>query len=217
MKWHADDRFPRIRELLPDVEEIYIGALLNEKDVWYSYKLMSLYRAVADISLPGAVAQFGVYKGRCARFLSSLLPASRDIFLLDSFEGLPENWIGSWKRGSFYLPEKEIPVFREENVRLIKGWFKDTVPELVKELGQPLSMLHLDADLYSSTRDVLDGLSDFIVPGTLLLFDEYFMISGDEFSDDEHRALHDWCKEYGREVEYLWRTQWVQVMVRVVK
>lgn len=206
-----------VGSLLPDVRITHIDALFDEGDIWYSYKLISLYSALANVSLPGDYAQLGVYKGRCARFLGTLTAANRRLYLLDSFNGLPEDWIGPWKKGSFALQNSEIPNFEQSNIEIIPGWFSETVPVLASRLRKPLALIHADADLYSSTMDALNGLNAAIVPGTIILFDEYFIQVNGEFRDDEHRALLDWCALHGRTFEYLWKTRWVQVAVRITK
>lgn len=193
----------------------HVDALFDEADRWYSYKLMSLHSALSDVSLPGDCVELGVYRGRCGRFLASLLDGDRRLYLLDSFEGLPEDWVGPWKKGAFGLAPEEVPVFEQSNVEVIPGWFADTIPELLRRLKRPLALIHVDADLYSSTIDALNALNPAIVPGTVILFDEYVMQIDGEFSDDEHRALLDWSAAHGRTFEYLWRTEWVQVAVRI--
>ena len=54
------------------------------------------------------------------------------------------------------------------NVRLYRGWFEDTLPAFCEQHPGPIAFLHLDADLYSSTRTVFDLLGDGIVPGTVI-------------------------------------------------
>lgn len=209
--------FRRVRELLPDVRELRIPALHDDSNRWYGYKFTSLYEAIREVSLPGDYLQLGVHTGTCARFLAGLTAASRRLYLLDSFKGLPEDWIGQWKKGAFALDDDQIPRFEQANVEVVPGWFRDTIPGLVERLDRPLALIHADADLYSSTLDALDGLNGRIAPGTVIVFDEYFMLAGQEFKDDEHRALHDWCEMYGRRFEYLWKTEWVQVAVRITR
>ena len=97
------------------------------------------------------------------------------------------------------------------------GWFSDTIAGVAGRLDAPLALLHADADLYGSTLEALEGLDARIAPGTVILFDEYFMQVGDDFRDDEHRALLDWCARRGRDFEYLWKSEWVQVAVRVTR
>jgi hypothetical protein len=210
-------QFQRIRERLPGVPELRTRTFEENEDRWYSYKLTSLHQGVAEVRLPGDYLQLGVYKGHCARFLAGLIPPDRTLYLLDSFEGLPEDWVGPWKKGAFSLAEDEIPRFDAPNVEVVPGWFCDTVPLVAERLRAPLALIHADADLYSSTLEALAGLDPRIAPGTVIVFDEYFMQVGERFQDDEHRALLDWCAMYDRDFEYLWKTEWVQVAVRITR
>lgn len=211
------EKFQQIRERLPGVPELPTRTFAEDEDRWYSYKLTSLYEGVGEVTLSGDYLQLGVYKGHCARFLAGLIPPERTLYLLDSFEGLPEDWMGPWKKGAFSLAGDEIPTFDAPNVKVVPGWFRDTVAGLAEELDAPLAMIHADADLYSSTLEALSGLEPRIAPGTVIVFDEYFMQVGDRFQDDEHRALLDWCRIYGRDFEYLWKTEWVQVGIRITR
>jgi len=201
-------------EIMESLPVQHIPALYVPEKKYASYALMSVYSAIAHIELPGDYAEFGVYKGRTARFLSTFVwrSSGRTLHLFDSFEGLPTDWFGRWKKGHFDL-KGEIPEFDPRITRLYKGWFKDTVPAFAESLARPLAFIHMDADLYQSTRDALDPLTEKIVPGTVILFDEYYM----KGNDDEHRALLDWAEQYDRGFEYLWRTRHCQVAVKVTR
>jgi len=193
--------------------QVHRPDLFNENTKWFDYKRISLDKAYRDVAISGDWAEFGVFKGDCAKLMLSALPEGSSLLLFDSFEGLQEDWTTAWKKGAFALSEKSIPVFADPRVRMIKGYFSDTLPGYFTPLAPRLSFIHMDADLYSSTWDVLRHCNDAIVPGTIILFDEYVMWGKDE----EHRALIDWANEFGREFKYLWRTQWVQVAVRITR
>ena len=175
-------------------------------------KLNSVLCALKEVILPGDYAQFGVFRGKSARHIASSMTGDRKLHLFDSFEGLPEDWTKKKKAGMFKLLPEEIPVFDSERVVLHKGWFKDTVPPWAQKMTAPLAFAHLDADLYSSTIDVLFNANHLMAPGTILLFDEYVM---GKHNEDEHRALMDWATKFNRKFEYLWRTGSNQVCVRV--
>ena len=124
---------------------------------------------------------------------------------------------GAWKKGHFALAQEEIPTF-SERCRVYKGWFKDTLPDFVTKQQRPLAFIHADADLYQATIEVLEHCDKLIVPGTIILFDEYAMKDKTGiFKDDEHRALVDWANRCDRSFVYLWRTSHIQVAIRVVK
>jgi hypothetical protein len=64
------------------------------------------------------------------------------------------------------------------NVTLIKGWFDQTLPPFLEKHPAPVSFLHVDCDLYSSTKTIFDSLRTRFRPGTVIVFDEYFNYPG---------------------------------------
>jgi hypothetical protein len=158
-------------------------------------KFALLKSAIAQIEVDGLCCEFGVYRGETLNFIASLLPGQ--IHGFDSFEGLPEDWRQGHEKGTFAVGH--LPRVRP-NVRLYKGWFEDTLPPFREQHPGPVAFLHLDADLYSSTKTVLDILGDGIVPGTVIAFDEFFNYPG--WREGEYRAFHEFCRERQVEVRY---------------
>ena len=62
------------------------------------------------------------------------------------------------------------PVFLTKNVRLVKGFFENTVDSYD---GGPIALLHIDVDLYESYRAVLKKFFPQVANGGVILFDEY--------------------------------------------
>lgn len=203
------------KDVMARLNKIDCSALYEESDKWYSVRFASIDAAIAEVTLPGDYAEFGVYKGRCAELIVSYLSGGRHLHLFDSFDGLPEDWMGPWKKGAFALGAQDIPRFNRDDVHVYVGLFKDAIPQAKESFRSPLAFIHGDADLYSSTIDMLDGLDDCIAPGTVILFDEYMFRSGENYDDGEHRALMEWASRRGRRFEYLWRTEHYQVAIRV--
>ena len=61
------------------------------------------------------------------------------------------------------------PTLVEKNVAFYVGWFEDTLPPFLREQcadGVPCSLIHIDCDIYESTKCVFDALEDRIVEGT---------------------------------------------------
>ena len=83
------------------------------------------------------------------------------------------------------------------------GWFNETLPGFVEKHPEPVALLHVDCDLYSSTVTILNNLKNNIVPGTVIIFDEYINYPGWQL--DEFRAWQEHCKMYGVEYEYIGR------------
>ena len=152
----------------------------------------ALYKQIASgIQEPATYLEFGVFKGVTMGIWSGLLksPESR-LVGFDSFEGLPENW-GLFTDKKVFDVQGRMPHFDDSRVRLVKGWFDQTLrPFLTDFQPRPLLIVHLDADLYSSTIYVLRQLRPYFKPGTILIFDEFFdreheLKAFNEFLDDE--------------------------------
>ena len=138
---------------------------------------------------PGPVwAEFGVMLGRSARYFLSKLPNDGELYLFDSFDGIPEQW-GKNPKGWFSLKAVNvpIPVFDDSRVNLIEGWFEDTLP-----VDEIFDFVHIDSDLYSSAKTVLESIN--VRPGTIILFDELYNFP--DWENGEYKALSEWHKEY---------------------
>lgn len=121
----------------------------------------------------------------------------REVYGFDSFEGLPEDWRTDFGKGHFATP---LPKVRP-NVRLIKGWFNETLPTFVAQHRQAIGFLHVDCDLYSSTAAIFNALGPQIKSGTIILFDEYFNYPG--WQQGEHKALIEFTNAHCMPFQYL--------------
>lgn len=121
--------------------------------------------------------EFGVYTGRSLTFWSKINRNPKSRFVgFDSFEGLPEDWTRNWRKGAFGEVSGKNPQIDDERVSFVKGWFQDTLPGFLKEFT-PRSRLvvHSDSDLYSSTLFTLANLNAVVVPGSVLILDDFSM------------------------------------------
>lgn len=147
----------------------------------------------------GLFLEFGVFKGESINFFSSKYP-EKTFYGFDSFEGLPESWGGSeFSKGHFSLGGRLPKV--NQNVKLIKGWFDEMLPSFLEKEHGNIALLHIDADLYSSTKTILDLLRCRLIPGTVILFDEYQGYPG--WRNSEFKAWQEYCKNNNVSYEYL--------------
>ena len=156
--------------------------------------------ALNKVTLSGVYAEFGVSSGKSITYLANRLPSEQIMFGFDSFYGLKEDFSGThFTKGTFttggILPK--VP----KNVVLNKGWFSETLPGfLLKNLG-PFSFIHLDADTYESTKEVLDLIKERITSGTIIVFDEYIGVPN--WYNNEHKAWIEFIAVTKLEYEYI--------------
>ncbi len=157
-----------------------------------------LRHAVAQAPGDGLVLEFGVASGTSINVIADA--TERSVFGFDSFEGLPWAWGGALELTGAFSKKGAEPKVRS-NVELVKGLFSDTIaPFAADHLGQ-IALLHVDCDLYRSTVDILDGLGDRLVAGSVILFDEYLNYPG--WRHHEYKAWQEFVKARSVTYEYL--------------
>ncbi|MEM7599037.1 MAG: class I SAM-dependent methyltransferase [Pseudomonadota bacterium] len=170
-------------------------------------------RAIAAATLEGGlVLEFGVFSGTTARYITDRTGWQMDAF--DSFEGLPEAWRDGYDAGTF---GRASPPELGPNITLHVGWFEDTVPGFAAARAQdtrPIRYLHVDCDLYSSTKTIFDHLGGRITAGTVIVFDEYFNYAG--WQEGEFKAFQDCVAAHGLRYDYLtYNHEHQQVAVKI--
>jgi len=174
--------------------------------------LDALLWCLSCAELPGDIAEFGVFQGRSLRAMAEHQPL-RTVHGFDSFLGLPEDWVRStdstYSKGHFSTGALPPLQAQHRNIQIHPGFFDASLPVWQCTLRQPLALLHIDADLFSSSKYVLDTLNDAIAPGTVIVFDELsdWKNSGvyPRWEEGEWRALKEWMQEHGRRVRVLAR------------
>lgn len=146
-------------------------------------KLFTLHQLAKNAALlPGEVAELGVYKGGSARFLARVfahLDPRKKVLLFDTFAGLP-------------TPDSERDIYREgdladtslkgvqsylsdcANGLFFPGLFTDTLPQTS---DRRFCLVHVDADLFSSVNECCTFFYPRMVPGGIMLFDDYGFLS----------------------------------------
>lgn len=118
--------------------------------------------------------EFGVYMGGSIRewITLSISPNSR-FYGFDSFTGLPEHWFKDFSKGAFDIGGK-IPNILDPRVTFVKGVFQDTLGDfLIHFKRKNRIVVHIDADLYSSTLFVLLSMHYYLKEGDMIIFDDF--------------------------------------------
>lgn len=161
--------------------------------------------------VPGDLIETGVWRGGATIFMRAILKAhdvtDRRVWVADSFEGLPEPEPEKYPadEGDTHHRLKDLAISLEQvesnfkrygllddQVRFLKGWFDDTLPEAPIE---KLAVARLDGDMYGSTMDALVNLYPKLSVGGYLIVDDYSAVPGCR------QAVHDYRKAHSIEEE----------------
>jgi len=176
-------------------------------------KVHALARAVEYVvarRIPGAFVECGVWRGgsmmAVALTLLRLGVTDRDLYLFDTFEGMPEpgeedvkqggepasDVLARLDRSSAHWAIASIDEVREalfsvgyprERIHLVRGKVEETLPD---EAPDDVALLRLDTDWYASTRHELVHLYPRLAPGGVLIIDDYAYWRGARKAVDEY-------------------------------
>ena len=142
----------------------------------------------SSVECAGLWMEFGVWKGKTIVLLAE--STSETIYGFDSFEGLPESWYDD--KGCFSLggtpPELNI-----DNIKLVKGWYNETLQPFLEKHNEKVAFVHIDCDLYSSTKCVFDNIADRVQVGTIIIFDELWHCW--KWEEHEYKAWEEFLEE----------------------
>ncbi len=157
----------------------------------------AIARGIGDVAFDFLEA--GVYKGESLRSWTRLSQNKGTRFFgFDTFTGLP----GAWQTGLKTFPAGHFnaggqpPDIQDARVQFVSGRFQDTLPAFLQSYSSSAQLVvHLDADMYSSTLFFLTCLHERLVTGTYLLFDNFSVATHD------FRAFRDYTNAYDRTYE----------------
>lgn len=167
---------------------------------------------VLDRGVPGDFIETGVWRGGASIFVRGVLKArgvtDRIVWAADSFEGLPPPDVEKYPQDAKYkfheFRELAIPIeevqenFRrygllDDQVRFLKGWFRDTLPNAPVER---LAVLRLDGDMYESTIDALTHLYPKLERGGYAIIDDFGAVPACKQAVMDYRAAHGITEEF---------------------
>jgi predicted O-methyltransferase YrrM len=169
--------------------------LANAAVFWHPHDTLRF--AVDEVAGHGLALEFGVASGTTLEIIAKSLSEEFRVVGFDTFDGLPEDWRTGYRAGEF----KQDAIPDVAGAEIVSGLFEDTLPRFLAECDQPVAFAHLDADLYSSTKTVLDLIGDRLSAGAVLVFDEFFNFHG--WQDHEYRAWQEFLARTGRTADYL--------------
>jgi O-methyltransferase len=196
------------------LEHKRLGSTWRKRVTRFSHTMIGLRRldnldycaaSVFANDTPGDFLEAGVCQGGASVFLRGLQVAHgqshRRTWVADSFRGLPASTATAdvdhdfaerrfpWLAASVTAVQDNFRTYGllSGEVRFLEGWFSETLPQAPVE---QLAILRIDADLYSSTRDVLASLHDRVSPGGFVIIDEYSAFEPCRRAVDDFRREH---------------------------
>ncbi|MEO7923959.1 MAG: TylF/MycF/NovP-related O-methyltransferase [Chitinophagaceae bacterium] len=196
-----------------EVTDFTIQDRMNGKD-WPSHaetmigykRLSNVQDCVTDVinnNIEGDLVETGVWRGGTVIFMKAILRSfnitDRVVWVADSFEGLPKPNSEKYeadKDDEFYKADRlrislekvkqnfEKYGLLDENVKFLKGWFKDTLP--VAPIHK-LAILRLDGDMYESTMDGLVNLYPKLSKGGYIIIDDWGSVEGCRLAVQDYR------------------------------
>ena len=153
----------------------------------------------------GAFVEFGCYEGTTSLFIARLLhKENREFHVYDSFAGLPDKQHQDispageqFKPGELLATKKSfIAHFKKAGLPLPvihKGWFSDVTEH---DVPDQIALAFLDGDYYRSIMDPLQLVWPRLVPGAIVVVDDY----QNEALPGARRAVDDWLKSHSAEL-----------------
>jgi len=207
------------KDMEPELLELYEGC--KAFTMTSIERLYSLYKSIEYLcrsGIAGDLAECGVWRGGSCMLMARVLLGHRDtarrIFMYDTFAGHPrpdaekdiDIWgnraIDEWQRreasgttrewGFASLAETRANLtstgYPEDRLVFVEGMVEKTVPESGPER---LALLRLDTDWYESARAALHHLYPRLVPGGILIIDDYGHYKG------QRQAVDSYFREIG--------------------
>lgn len=185
----------------------------------YSPRVEMLNKAMGYVrasNLKGDYLEFGVYKGStfAAAYHSAKWMKCYDMrfYAFDSFKGLPNTQELELESNPFYEGQYACSVsdFKKNikskgvdlsKVKIVEGWFAETLHQDIAEAlpVESIAIAWVDCDYYESAILVLNFIVDYLIDGTILVFDDWFLFKGSP-NYGEQRAVREWLAQ-NKEIE----------------
>lgn len=191
-------------EFTDKYEDLREDATDNPCDMFNIYSC-----AKATDHLKGEIAEVGVYKGGSAKMICRA--TKKKVHLFDTFEGIPsvseydkKQMGGHFQVGDFNSGTGVMRQFLNENCKIYKGIFPQDTSKWIEK--KRFSFVHLDVDVYKSTKESLEFFYPRMVKGGIILSHDYPNSLGvkkafDEFFKDKEEYIIELLDKQGMVVK----------------
>ena len=172
--WQGDDAFMKI------YSQIKENTLV---DIYRCYELWQLVQKVQSLNTDAAVLEVGVWRGGTAGIMAqqlSNLKSTATLYLADTFTGVAKAGINDrlYKGGEHSDTSQQIVEHVLKNkseylhYKILKGIFPEDTAHAIKE-SEEFGLCHIDVDVYESAKDILEWVWVKLIPGGVVVFDDY--------------------------------------------
>ena len=180
-------------------------------------------KTIRDHRVEGDVVEFGIFTGGWMERLYQAMENAkldRTLWGFDSFEGLSEPSADHddpyWKKGMFSAGFEEVSnrlkVKERENIKLVPGWFSESLGQEAAQGIKSISYARIDCDIYEPTVQCLEYLATRLSHGSYLVFDDWSY----DPRHGETRAFFEWVTKVPElQFEFLFFGMWDHFYIRV--
>lgn len=205
------------KEFYPDIEKEFfpLNALSEPCTMTGFESRYTMFKAAthAVTALEGDIVECGVWRGGISMIVASVLKthnSDKKIYMYDTYAGMSEpidkdvrfdgadatsKWnerkkddgTNAWDFATLDEVKNNMAKIGYEHVEYVQGKVEDTIPATIPE---KIALLRLDTDWYESTKHELEYLFPLLVPGGILVLDDYGHWVGARTAVDEYFAKH---------------------------
>ncbi|MFZ1784195.1 MAG: TylF/MycF/NovP-related O-methyltransferase [Ferruginibacter sp.] len=172
--WRGDEAFMNI------YNQIKSNTLV---DIYRCYELWQLVQKVNSLDPEAAILEVGVWRGGTAGIMAQQLANQKSnavLYLADTFTGVAK----AGANDSYYTGGEHSDTSQQivedvlntksnyPNYKILKGIFPDDTAHEIKP-DEVFGLCHIDVDVYESAKDILEWVWDKLIPGGVVVFDDY--------------------------------------------
>ncbi len=152
-------------------------------DIYRCYELWQLVQQAHSLNIAAAILEVGVWRGGTAGIMAqqlSNLNSTATLYLADTFTGVAK----AGANDSFYTGGEHNDTSQQivedllknksqyPHYAILKGIFPEDTENKIP-LTEIFGLCHIDVDVYDSAKDILEWVWNRLIPGGMVVFDDY--------------------------------------------
>ncbi len=181
--WRDAEQFAQIVENIIQSYRVQTSDLVGALKARDRFHVLSIAAEKTQV-ISGRALEFGVFEGVTLRHIAKEICPGRKITGFDTFKGLPEDWGRLLEKGTFATNVPSLAGYSNADIEV--GRIEDTLPAFLENIGQPVSLVHIDCPYYAINVFILEHVLPHMPERSVVVFDEYYGYPS--YEDHEFRA-----------------------------